>query len=90
MPNRTIGNAILYTALALFGAYTVWAVVLPFLPDDSPVHEWVPDRKWAIVLPSLVLVMGLSTVGVYIGLLMRQDALLELKEREHEVGKQQR
>ncbi|CBQ72065.1 conserved hypothetical protein [Sporisorium reilianum SRZ2] len=89
MPNRLVGSCILFTALALFGAYTVWAIVLPFLPDDSPVHRWVPDRKWAIILPSLVLAVGLSTVGVYIGVLLRRDALLELDKRRQGAGKHQ-
>ncbi|CDS82280.1 uncharacterized protein SPSC_03099 [Sporisorium scitamineum] len=88
MSNRTVGNSILYTAWALFGAYIVWAIVLPFLPDDSPIHQWVPDRKWAIVIPSLVLVVGLSTVGLYIGLLLRQDALHVLEKRKHGAAKQ--
>lgn len=54
----------------------------PFLPDDSPVHTWIPDRRWAITLPSLVLVVGLTTVGVYAGLLLREDALHQLAQEK--------
>lgn len=81
-PNRTIGSLILLSTLTLFGLYTLWTIVLPFLPDDSPVHTWIPDRRWAITLPSLVLVVGLTTVGVYAGLLLREDALHQLAQEK--------
>ncbi|SPO23358.1 uncharacterized protein UTRI_02036 [Ustilago trichophora] len=82
-----VGALILISALSLFSVYTLWAIVFPFLPDDSPIHTWIPDRRWAIAIPSLVLVVGLGTVGVYIGLLMRHDALEDLAMKGVKDGK---
>ncbi|PWY98440.1 hypothetical protein BCV70DRAFT_238578 [Testicularia cyperi] len=73
--NQRIAALVLLTSLGLFGFYTFWAIVLPFLPDDSLLHPYFPARKWAILIPSLILVLGLSTVGIYIGVVMRQDLL---------------
>ncbi|SAM81088.1 uncharacterized protein UDID_02734 [Ustilago sp. UG-2017a] len=84
--NRIVGSLILFTALSLFGVYTLWAIVLPFLPDDSPIHTWVPDRRWTITIPSVVLVVGLSTVGIYIGLLLREDAKQDLAKQATGLG----
>ncbi|KAF6767150.1 Dolichol phosphate-mannose biosynthesis regulatory [Kalmanozyma brasiliensis GHG001] len=80
--NRLFGALILLVSLALFGSYTLWALVLPFLPSDSPIHTYVPDRRWAITLPSLVLLAGLGTVGIYAAMLLRQDAQAMLRRQE--------
>ncbi|KAJ9478066.1 Dolichol phosphate-mannose biosynthesis regulatory protein [Pseudozyma hubeiensis] len=89
--NRTLGNLILLLTSILFGTYTVWSIILPFLPDDVVASiAWIPDRKWAITVPSLVLVLGLSTVGIYAGMLLRADALQQLAEPQTGVLKKQR
>lgn len=55
------------------------AVAQPLLPDDLAIHAYVPDRRWAVTAPSLVLAVGLGTVGIYIGALLRKDALQDLQ-----------
>ncbi|SNX83025.1 uncharacterized protein MEPE_01731 [Melanopsichium pennsylvanicum] len=81
MPNRLVGLLILLISLTLFGSYTLWSIVLPFLPNDSPIHLWIPDRRWTIAIPSFVLVLGLGTIGIYIGMLLRKDALDDLSQQ---------
>lgn len=79
---RVVSRSRMFPTLfsALVGSSTDTVLcVQPFLPDDSPVHSWIPDRRWTITLPSLVLIAGLASVGVYAGLLLREDALRELE-----------
>ncbi|ETS63060.1 hypothetical protein PaG_02835 [Moesziomyces aphidis] len=79
MSNRAAGGLSLFAALALFALYTLWAIVLPLLPDDLAIHAYVPDRRWAVTAPSVVLAVGLGTVGIYIAALLRKDALQDLQ-----------
>jgi dolichyl-phosphate mannosyltransferase polypeptide 2 regulatory subunit len=40
----------------------------PFIGISSPIHEWFPAREWAIRIPAIILIVGLWTVGGFIGL----------------------
>jgi dolichol phosphate-mannose biosynthesis regulatory protein len=55
----------------------------PFLPADHPVHAVFPDRVWAIRIPALLLIVGLSIVGAFIGLVLVKSA----KRRRELTGK---
>ena len=42
--------------------------VQPFFDASSPIHRYFPPREWAVRLPAIVLVLGLTAIGVFIGL----------------------
>ncbi|SPO40642.1 uncharacterized protein PSFLO_06124 [Pseudozyma flocculosa] len=61
---------LLHIRLAHLGALSIHQ---PFLPADAMVQELFPDRIWAVRAPSLILVVGLGSVGIFIGLTIRGD-----------------
>lgn len=56
MPNRLLGSSILFTALALFGAYTLWAIVLVSLLSSHPLI-----RLFLLVLTVLLFALRLDS-----------------------------
>ncbi|KAF9818943.1 hypothetical protein IEO21_02481 [Rhodonia placenta] len=62
------GTAMLCTSGFLFTYYTIWAVLLPFFDESSPIHNMFPSREWAVRIPAFTLVTGISAVAIFIGL----------------------
>ncbi|KAI0665171.1 dolichol phosphate-mannose biosynthesis regulatory protein-domain-containing protein [Cubamyces menziesii] len=67
LSDKARGSLQLLLAASFFLYYTVWALLLPFLVDSSPVHAWFPSREWAIRIPTLLVVLGLSAIGLFLG-----------------------
>ena len=45
----------------------------PFFPASHPIHDLFPAREWAIRLPAFILVVGLSVVGLFVGLVVMKE-----------------
>ncbi|KAI0031713.1 dolichol phosphate-mannose biosynthesis regulatory [Vararia minispora EC-137] len=54
-------------AAVVFTYYTLWAIFLPFLDSSSPLHDFFPPREWAIRLPAIILFVGLTGIGWFVG-----------------------
>ncbi|GAA5995576.1 uncharacterized protein JCM10292_005260 [Rhodotorula paludigena] len=66
--DRTTGGCLLVLLTVAFVYYTLWTLVTPFFPPASPLLVLFPlSREWAIRLPSLILLVGLSFVGLLTG-----------------------
>jgi dolichyl-phosphate mannosyltransferase polypeptide 2 regulatory subunit len=65
--DKTLGGAMLLAASLVFIYYTTWAMLLPFFDSSNSIHEWFPSREWAVRLPAFLLVVGLSSIGAFLG-----------------------
>ncbi|GAA5921040.1 hypothetical protein JCM3775_004064 [Rhodotorula graminis] len=73
--DRTLGGTGLVILISSFSYYTLWTLVTPFLPPSSPLCHLFPfSREWAIRLPALVVLCGLSFVGLLTGLVLVETA----------------
>jgi len=63
----------LLAASVVFTYYTTWAILLPFFDPSSQIHNFFPAREWAVRLPALILVVGLTVIGVFIGKTIAQE-----------------
>ncbi|KAI0362214.1 dolichol phosphate-mannose biosynthesis regulatory protein Dpm2 [Trametes cingulata] len=63
----------LLLAAFTFLYYTIWTLLLPILDRSSPVHTWFPSREWALRIPALIVVLGISAIGMFLGLRIIQD-----------------
>ncbi|KZT09436.1 uncharacterized protein LAESUDRAFT_646615, partial [Laetiporus sulphureus 93-53] len=66
--DRAAGSAMLFAAAVIFVYYTTWAVLLPFFDASSPIHGYFPSREWAIRIPAFIVVLGLSAIGLFLGI----------------------
>ncbi|WVN89477.1 uncharacterized protein L203_104702 [Cryptococcus depauperatus CBS 7841] len=64
----------LFVAAFVFIYYTIWALFLPFFSLDSPVHDLFPAREWAIRLPLLLLLTGITGISLFFGKVLLQEA----------------
>ncbi|KAK4057431.1 Dolichol phosphate-mannose biosynthesis regulatory protein [Microbotryomycetes sp. JL221] len=68
--DKVVGGLMLITSVVVFVYYTIWTLLTPFLPPDSPLHELFPSREWAVRIPALLLLAGLTSMGAFVGLIM--------------------
>lgn len=90
--DRIIGGAFLAVATFVFVYYTLWALVTvcssltqPFFPADASIQGYFPPRVWAVRLPAILLVLGLSFIGAFIASVVRKQAIAR-KEKEARKG----
>ncbi|GAA6010538.1 hypothetical protein JCM10207_001352 [Rhodosporidiobolus poonsookiae] len=75
LSDRTIGSICLSLNMTLFTYYTLWTLITPLLPDSSPLLLFFPlSREWAIRIPALILLFGLSFVGMVTGFVLVETA----------------
>ncbi|SPO00515.1 probable dolichol phosphate-mannose biosynthesis regulatory protein [Cephalotrichum gorgonifer] len=60
----------LVAASVVFLYYTLWVFVIPFVDDDHILHTLFPPRVWAIRIPVLLILLGSTVVGSFIGMVM--------------------
>ncbi|KZV90254.1 hypothetical protein EXIGLDRAFT_569411, partial [Exidia glandulosa HHB12029] len=71
--DKALGSLMLLVASVVFVYYTTWALVLPFLPPDNAVHQYFLPREWAVRIPALILLLGLSAVGAFVSTVMIRE-----------------
>ncbi|ORX38822.1 dolichol phosphate-mannose biosynthesis regulatory [Kockovaella imperatae] len=72
--DKILGGGMLAVAAFVFSYYTTWALLLPFLDSDSIAHSFFPDRIWAIRLPLILLLLGISGIGLFFSRVMMAEA----------------
>jgi len=72
--DQATGAVLLVIALVTFLYYTVWTLVLPFLPSSNPLQSYFPPRELAVFMPVALMVLGLSAIGAFYALTMRAAA----------------
>ncbi|KAI0647142.1 dolichol phosphate-mannose biosynthesis regulatory, partial [Trametes meyenii] len=71
--DKACGSLMLLLAAFSLLYYTIWTLLLPILDEFSPVHTWFPSREWALRLPAFVVVVGISAIGLFLGVRIVQD-----------------
>ena len=57
------------SAVAAYAYYSVWVLLTPFVDKEVAwFHGAFPDRWWAIAVPTALLVLGLTFVMTFVGL----------------------
>ena len=58
----------LIAGVILFVYYTIWVLVLPFIPEENAAfHEYFPPREYAFALPAFGLVATIiGAIAVYL------------------------
>lgn len=67
----------LAVATGVFGYYTAWVFLLPFLDDDNLLQKFFLPRDYAIKLPVLLLLLAALAVGSFVGRVLIKNAQKE-------------
>ena len=70
MASHTVLGAVGFSAsLLIYVYYTAWVILTPFVdPKITWFHALFPDRYWAFAIPTALLVLGLTVIASFVGL----------------------
>ncbi|KAK9763713.1 hypothetical protein K7432_009379 [Basidiobolus ranarum] len=68
--DRRLGATILAVSTIVFLYYTTWAMIMPFVDEGHSLHELFPPPEYAIRIPVVLLLFGLTVVFTFISMVM--------------------
>ncbi|KAJ1908173.1 Dolichol phosphate-mannose biosynthesis regulatory protein [Tieghemiomyces parasiticus] len=68
--DKAVGAFLLLVSVAVFGYYTIWTIIMPFVDEDHPFHAFFLPREYAIRIPVVLILLGLTVVGAFLSLVM--------------------
>jgi dolichyl-phosphate mannosyltransferase polypeptide 2 regulatory subunit len=68
--DRLVGSVLLLVALVVFTYYTVWAIIMPFVDADHPLHAYFLPRDYAVKIPAALLTLGVVVIFSFIAFVM--------------------
>ena len=67
--DRLLGFVGFWLVLIAYVYYTVWVLITPFVdPKIWWFHDLFPDRWWALAVPTVGLVLCISGITVFVGI----------------------
>ncbi|XP_046333125.1 dolichol phosphate-mannose biosynthesis regulatory protein-like [Haliotis rufescens] len=63
--DQVAGMGMVGLAGVIFSYYTLWVIVLPFVEPDQWIHQFFPDRIYAIAVPLIAGVLALALIGLF-------------------------
>lgn len=60
----------LLASASIFTYYTIWTLATPFFPPSAAIHEYFPDREWAVRIPAAALLIFMAAIGTLISLVL--------------------
>lgn len=73
----------LAVATIVFGYYSTWVLILPFVDESSGLQSLFLPRDYAIKIPILLLLIGGLGVGTFIGsVLIKESNMKKSKKSE--------
>ncbi|KAI9319734.1 dolichol phosphate-mannose biosynthesis regulatory [Dichotomocladium elegans] len=71
--DKAVGAVAFFAAIAIFVYYTLWSLVMPFVDEDHPLQNFFPPWEYAIRIPLIVLIVGLTVILSFLGLTMAKS-----------------
>ncbi|CAM9895986.1 unnamed protein product [Pylaiella littoralis] len=72
--DKLVGSGLLLLSVTIFVYYTLWVFVLPFVDTSHPLQEFFLPRKYAIAIPTLLVIVLVTLVATFIGLTLMKSA----------------
>ncbi|KYR00134.1 dolichyl-phosphate mannosyltransferase 2 regulatory subunit [Tieghemostelium lacteum] len=70
LSDKCIGAVMLLFSIFVFVYYTIWVMVTPFIDRDHWVQSYFLPREYGIIIPLVLLVLGITSIGTFLGLVM--------------------
>ncbi|KAJ1657009.1 hypothetical protein IWQ61_003514 [Dispira simplex] len=68
--DKAIGAFLLISSVGAFSYYTIWTIIMPFVDDDHPAHQFFLPHEYAIRIPVVLLIVGLTVILAFLSLVM--------------------
>lgn len=70
LTDKALGQCLLVGTIGSLLYYVVWVIISPFIDATHALQSYFPERKYAILVPTVAFVSILSIVGAFVGLVM--------------------
>lgn len=80
--DQLVGLSMLLVATSIFIYYTIWTFITPFLDDSNIINYFFLPRKFAIIIPVLLLIIGVSIIGTFIGSVLIKSSKKEKNKKK--------
>ncbi|RKP39995.1 putative dolichyl-phosphate mannosyltransferase polypeptide 2, partial [Dimargaris cristalligena] len=70
LQDKAVGGFLLLLSVAVFGYYSIWTLIMPFVDADHPLHQFFLPREYAIRIPVVLILLGLTVVGSFLAMVM--------------------
>jgi dolichyl-phosphate mannosyltransferase polypeptide 2 regulatory subunit len=74
IPDKILGAMLLTASIIIFIYYSIWVLVLPFIHSSRPIHQYFFDPIYAIIVPAILLVVGVASIALFIGIIMLKES----------------
>lgn len=88
--DQLVGLSMLLVATSIFIYYTIWTFITPFLDDSNIINYFFLPRKFAIIIPVLLLIIGVSIIGTFIGSVLIKSSKKEKNKKKWLASSNQR
>ncbi|KAI7884373.1 dolichol phosphate-mannose biosynthesis regulatory [Lichtheimia hyalospora FSU 10163] len=78
--DKAVGAVAFFSAIAIFVYYTLWSLVMPFVDEDHPLQNYFPPWEYAIRIPLVILIVGLTVIFSFLGLAMAKSKNAQTKK----------
>ncbi|CDS12400.1 hypothetical protein LRAMOSA04594 [Lichtheimia ramosa] len=78
--DKAVGAVAFFSAIAIFVYYTLWSLVMPFVDEDHPLQNYFPPWEYAIRIPLVILIVGLTVIFTFLGLAMAKSKNAQTKK----------
>lgn len=68
--DKIVGLVLMSAAIIIFAYYSTWTLVTPFVDAEHPIQALFPDRQLALLLPAVLLVLGITGVATFVGVVL--------------------
>ncbi|KAJ3275098.1 Centrosomal protein of 83 kDa [Terramyces sp. JEL0728] len=71
--DKIVGSIMMFISFFVFTYYSTWVFIVPFLAPDHYLHSLFLPYEWAIRIPVLLLVVGISLIGGFVSFVLSKS-----------------
>ncbi|CAO3634250.1 unnamed protein product [Mucor hiemalis] len=68
--DKAVGAIAFFTTVAIFMYYSTWTLIMPFVDEGHPSHNYFPAWKYAIEIPLLIMILLFTVIFTFLSLIM--------------------
>ncbi|KAI9306352.1 dolichol phosphate-mannose biosynthesis regulatory [Cunninghamella echinulata] len=68
--DKLLGTGGFFLGTTVYIYYTVWLLLMPFVDQGHFLHNYFPDWQYAIRIPLIIMIFGLTIIFSFLGAVM--------------------
>ncbi|KAJ3321603.1 Centrosomal protein of 83 kDa [Boothiomyces sp. JEL0866] len=72
--DKIVGSIMMFISFVVFTYYSTWVFIVPFLTPDHYLQSLFLPYEWAIRIPILLLVIGITFIGGFVSYVLSKSA----------------